>query len=164
MGRADLDNLPLHPPLPEGYLLRTFLPDDICGLTTLMQVAFPEIDWNEARTEREFIADANVRQTFIIVCNGAIVATASALLEPENHPGTGIVHWVAAHPAHQGKGLGLIVSIAVLEEFVRLGCRDALLRTDTHRLPAIKTYTKLGFFLGSPDLLVMSEARTGKPV
>jgi mycothiol synthase len=145
MRRLDLNNLPVPPPLPEGYLLRPLRPDDRLALTRLMRAAFPEMTWDEARTAQELEADPNVKCTFVVVCGEAIVATASALLEPEDHPGTGIIHWVAAHPAHQGKGLGLIVSLAILEEFVRLGCHDSLLRTDTHRVPAIKTYTKLGF-------------------
>jgi mycothiol synthase len=48
-------------------------------------------------------------------------------------------------PAHQGQKLGYIVSLAVLNMFVERGCKDAVLETDDHRLPAIKTYRNLGF-------------------
>jgi mycothiol synthase len=68
-----------------------------------------------------------------------------ARLLPDAYPGSGYVHWVGADPAHRGKRLGYLASLATLHEFVRLGCKDAVLETDDFRLPAIKVYFKLGF-------------------
>jgi mycothiol synthase len=145
MLRPDLDALPPLPSLPSGYTLRAYRDEDIEGLTALLQTAFPESGWTQEKTLAELVNDPNVKRIYVIEHEGKIVATTSALLEPDAHPGTGIIHWVAADPAHKGKRLGYLVSLAVLHEFVRLGCKDSLLRTNDHRLPAIKTYVNLGF-------------------
>ncbi len=149
MRRADLRDLLTLPVPPQGYLLRTVRPDETATLAALMRLAFPEMaaEWDEAHVERELTADPNVARTFVIEAGDMVVATASALLEPEANPGVGVIHWVAVHPEHRGQRLGYLVSLAVLHEFVRQGCRSALLRTDPERLPAIKTYQNLGFIL-----------------
>ena len=64
---------------------------------------------------------------------------------PDAYPDSGYLHWVGASPDYAGKRLGYAVTLAVLEEFVRLGCKDAVLETDDARLPAIRTYLNLGF-------------------
>jgi mycothiol synthase len=74
-----------------------------------------------------------------------MVATASSRLVPEQFPGSGYLHWVAADPGYRGRQLGRIVSLAALHEFVSLGCKDAVLETQDFRLPAIRTYLRLGF-------------------
>jgi len=48
-------------------------------------------------------------------------------------------------PGHQGKGLGHVLVLHVLDYFRKKGFREAILDTDDFRLPAIKTYLKLGF-------------------
>jgi mycothiol synthase len=54
--------------------------------------------------------------------------------------------WVAADPSALGKGLGRLVALATLH-FMRdeLGADEAFLLTDDERLPAIRTYLRLGF-------------------
>lgn len=63
--------------------------------------------------------------------------------------GVGYVHFVGTHPEHAGKSLGYWMTAACLHEFRRLGLPAAVLHTDDHRIPAVKTYLKLGF---APDL------------
>jgi mycothiol synthase len=48
-------------------------------------------------------------------------------------------------PEHQGKQLGLVLVLHVLDYFKKKGFREAILDTDDFRLPAIRTYLKLGF-------------------
>src|SRR5690606_36526282 len=52
-------------------------------------------------------------------------------------------------PRNRGKGLGKLVSVAVLNDLYERGFRRCMLRTDDFRLPAIKTYLDLGFV---PDM------------
>jgi len=52
---------------------------------------------------------------------------------------------VGVLPGHQGKHLGAKVSLAALRRFVEEGRIDAVLQTDDFRLPAIRTYLRLGF-------------------
>ena len=145
MRRSNLDNLPELPELPAGYLLRQSMVGDEEQLAALLSAAFPESEWSEERARLEFTEDPNVISTFVIEKNGLLVATSTALLSPEELPCTGIVHWVGGAPSEKGRRLGFIVTLATLYEFVRIGCKDSLLRTDDRRLPAIKTYLNLGF-------------------
>ena len=147
MRRPSLQALPDLPPLlPPGYALREQHPDeDMAGLAALLQAAFPEHVWTPEKAHDALVADATVKTIFVIEHDGAPVATASARLLPGTYPGSGYVHWVAADPAYQGRRLGYVATLATLHAFARLGCRDAVLETDDFRLPAIKTYLRLGF-------------------
>ncbi|HZO87655.1 MAG TPA: GNAT family N-acetyltransferase [Chthonomonadaceae bacterium] len=144
MRRPNLEGLPEIPSLPPGYTLRARREGDLEGLAALLQRAFPETEWTPARAHAELVTDPDVKQTFVILFAGQPVATASALV-PARSPEVGTIHWVGVDPAHRGQRLGYLISLAVLNEFVRLGCTSAQLLTDDHRLPAIKTYLKLGF-------------------
>jgi mycothiol synthase len=145
MRRPDLKGLPVMPPLPDGYRLRESRPEDREGVAALLGNAFSDPSWDAARVERELFEDSAVSKTFVVDCGGVPVATASVQLQRVNRPDTGVLHWVASDPAHRGKKLGYIVSLAVLFEFVSLGLNDAVLLTDDERLAAISTYLGLGF-------------------
>ncbi|HZO90601.1 MAG TPA: GNAT family N-acetyltransferase [Chthonomonadaceae bacterium] len=145
MRRPNLDDLPPIPPLPPGYTLREYQPGDLEGLAALMRKAFEDPQWTPEKVRQALINAPDVVKTFVIDYQGIPVATASARLLPDQYPGSGYVHWVAADPDHRGQRLGYAVTLAVLHEFVRRGCKDAVLETDDHRLAAIKTYQNLGF-------------------
>jgi mycothiol synthase len=144
MRRPNLEGLPDLPPLPAGYTWRELCEEDLEPVAALMSTAFEDDSWTPERVHREFLASPEVKKTFVIGWNEAAVATASAQI-PEAAPETGFLHWVAADPEHRGRRLGYRVSLAVLHELARRGCRDAALLTDDPRLPAIKTYQNLGF-------------------
>lgn len=145
MRRPTLDNLEPIPELPEGYRLRDANHNDLDALATTLALAFEDDLWSVARVNRTLISASDVSRTFVVDYGGVAVATASAQTKPERFAGAGLLHWVAVHPAHQGKRLGYVVSLAVLREHKRL-CRDAaFLSTDDERLPAIRTYLRLGF-------------------
>jgi mycothiol synthase len=55
------------------------------------------------------------------------------------------VGWVAAHPKHQGQGLGKVVVAAVVNRLLDIGYPQIHLFTEHWRLAALKTYLKLGF-------------------
>jgi len=145
MRLTSLANIPPIPDLPAGYTLRDYRDDDLIGLAEMLQLAFDDVAWSPDLVRERLIDAADVKRTFIIDFGGAPVATASARIMPEEFPDSGYVHWVAVHPDHRGKQLGKIVTLAVLEEFVRLGCTDAVLETEDHRLAAIRLYKELGF-------------------
>jgi mycothiol synthase len=145
MRRPDLDDLPSLPPLPPGYILREFRSQDLDALSNMMRLAFEDDQWTSERMKRVLTEAADVKKVFVVDFGGLPVASASARVMPEEHPGSGYVHWVAVAPAHRNKGLGYLVTLATLYEFKQMGLRDAVLETDDHRLAAIKTYQKLGF-------------------
>ncbi len=145
MRRPTLDALPPVPELPEGYTLRLYQTGDMESLAAVLREAFADDQWTPERVRETLAESPEVKAVYVIDNAGKVVATASARLMPEAFPGSGYLHWVAVSPAHQGKHLGTAVSLAVLHDFVRLGCKDAVLETQDERIAAIKTYQKLGF-------------------
>jgi mycothiol synthase len=86
---------------------------------------------------------------------GGIVATAQALHGlSDQHPFGGELGWVAGDPAYRGRGLGMAVCAAVTRRFLQAGYTRIYLHTDDFRLPALKTYLKLGYepYLFAPDM------------
>ncbi|MDQ2799236.1 MAG: GNAT family N-acetyltransferase [Armatimonadota bacterium] len=155
MRRSNLDDLPPLSGLPAGYALRLYRDEDLWPLADLLRAAFDDDGWTPEQVRAVLIEEPSVKTTFVIEHHGEPIATASARLMPERYPGSGYLHWVAAAPSHHGQGLGRIVSLAVLHEFVRLGCRGGVLETQDYRLAAIATYQKLGF---NPDFHEESHA------
>lgn len=145
MRLPSLEQLPPIPELPSGYVLREYKESDLNGLASVLDRAFDDVEWSP-ETVRERLIDApDVKKTYVILHGDTLVATASARILPEEFPDSGYLHWVGVDPDYRGKELGRAVTLAVLHEFVRLGCKNAVLETQDHRLAAIKVYKKLGF-------------------
>jgi mycothiol synthase len=76
----------------------------------------------------------------------ALVATCFASHHPSlRHPRGGNLGWLAADPAHHGRGLGAAVSAAVTARLLEGAYRRIYLETNDHRLAAIKIYLQLGW-------------------
>jgi mycothiol synthase len=144
MRRPNLADLPEPPPLPVGYALRRAGADDVDGIAATMASAFGP-DWTADRVREALLDAPDVPETYVVTFGDTVVATASVRLMPDVYPGSGYLHWVGAHAEHRGQRIGTIVSLAVLRQFREIGCRDAVLETDPFRLPAIRTYLRLGF-------------------
>lgn len=142
-------------PLPSGYRLRTYRDGDEAGYIALMQNA-GFASWNPDNFQA--VMRCSLPEGLFFVAHeptGLLVATAVATHNPMPlHPFGGELGWVAVHPAHQGRSLGTITSAAATRRFLEAGYTDIYLRTDDFRLPAIKTYLKLGWlpFLFAPDM------------
>ena len=142
--RRALDKLP---PLrlPPGVSLRSFQEGDGTAWEHIANTAFAR----DMRFDSKMRADPAFRPERVLFLwqGGAPVATASAWQKPA-FPDTGYLHYVAVLPGAQGQGLGYWASLAALWRLRDEGFDRALLQTDDERLPAIKTYLKLGF---APD-------------
>jgi mycothiol synthase len=144
--RHNLGNLP-ELIVPAGYELRTLTPDDWQAWTTLMVENAELGEWTLGRSAPMFGCGAPLvfEGSYFATCQGHPVATAQLQLHLEStyapEPELG---WVAASPNHRGHGLGYAVCLAVLRH-AAAGFSSIFLRTDDHRLPAIRTYFKLGF-------------------
>ncbi|MFA6948015.1 MAG: GNAT family N-acetyltransferase [Eubacteriales bacterium] len=82
-------------------------------------------------------------QIFYIVerSSGSVGGTAAALMNPDCPS----LHMVGVSKAYRGRGLSAPVCAAVLRYFDENGVRRASLNTDDFRIPAIKTYLRLGY-------------------
>lgn len=143
MRRDDLDGLPPLQP-PDGVVVRRAVAEDAAGIAGVLAAAFATA-WDSARALSVLLQHADVLATFVAERDGAIVATASAAFQGQLHGDAGVLHWVGVHPAHGGAGLGAQVSLAALHHCAAQGLVAAMLLTDDHRLPAIRTYRRLGF-------------------
>lgn len=73
------------------------------------------------------------------------VATASAWHRSVLSDDTGYLHMVGVLPSYGGRGLGLQISLAAVIQMFAEGRKRIVLETDDFRLPALRTYRKLGF-------------------
>ena len=142
MYRGDLQGLPPVEPS-GGYKIRHYQSGDDKGWEITIEESFG-MQCSFAETMKADGAFWPERVWF--VCLGdEIAATASAWHRPKWGKDTGYLHMVGTRPSHVGRGLGYQVSLAALHQMLREGRRSAVLETDDFRIPAIKTYLKLGF-------------------
>lgn len=130
--------------LPDGYELRVAARSEYAGVAEVLAAAFDE-PWDELRVEQELGPSEGVEAVFVVVGGSRVVATASARVLPSTYPGSGYVHYVGVHPDARGRALGEAVSVAVVQYFANRGLTDAVLETDAFRMPALRTYFRLGF-------------------
>lgn len=134
------------PAVPKGYSLRTYRQGDEKHWARIISRAF-ETECSPSVFGREFAEQEAFRpeRVFFLTYRGQPVGTATAWSKPELGPLSGYVHMVALVPEHTRKGLGKVLTAAVLTCFKEQGLQVAFLHTDEHRLAAIKTYLELGF-------------------
>jgi mycothiol synthase len=142
--RRGLADLPEPPALPAGFAVRRLLPREADALAVLLSRAF-EDPWDEAKVRKVLVEAPDVEAIYVIADGTRLVATASARMLPDKYPAAGYIHWVGADPDYQGRGLGTLVSLRVLKHFRDAGLHDAVLETHNFRLPAIRSYLKIGF-------------------
>ncbi len=145
MIRPNLDDLP-DLIIPEGYALRTYQPGDEAAWCAIMETGIGS-NWTieECRTQITgqdlFLPDG----FFFIVYDGEPVAAACVWPTALYGPTSAQVHMVCAKPAHRGKGLGYLVTLALLHYMRDHDYESSYLGTDDFRIPAIKSYLRLGF-------------------
>jgi mycothiol synthase len=167
MKRPHLDRLP-ELQVPAGYRLRTYRPSDehAWGLIMGSEGGIGH-DWTPERVREQLIDRPQFWPDglFFATCDaegGRPVASACAWRQHPAETAQGILHMVCALPEHRGRGLGRLVSLAVLHYFRQRGFQWVELSTDDFRLAAIKTYLGLGFipvYLPDPDGVDDHEAR-----
>ena len=156
MVRPDLEHLP-EISVPEGYELRTWLTGDETAWCDIMNTGIGT-GWTEEKCRRELTETGLFLQDgcFFVTRSGKGVATACAYDNPPVGVNAAQVHMVCAKPAHRGRGLGRLVTLAVLHYMRDHGYESAFLGTDDFRVPAVKTYLGLGFV---PDYIEESHRK-----
>lgn len=134
------------PPLPGGYVLRSFSDGDDAAYEDLFHLAWPDADML-AHTRR-YALDGG----FLVVEHSAsalLVASCVAFgPHPSAHPRDGALGWLVVDPAHTRRGLARVVAATVTaqlrHEAPAHGWRPWL-GTEDERLPAIALYLELGW-------------------
>jgi len=146
MIRRDLENLP-SVEVPDGYRIRAFRPGDERAWEMVIAASFERSleDTDFVRMMRNDPAFCPERMFFVEHALDGVVATASAWRKPQHWPDAGVLHYVGVLPSHRGRRLGYAVTLRALHRIAEEGWREATLETDDFRLPAIRTYLRLGF-------------------
>jgi mycothiol synthase len=148
---------PAEIPLPEGFSVRAYTPEDkpqwinLWHLGDMFTTVDDESSYEAMVTDIGRLGFQPERDT-LLICDptGKTVATISSFVhtDPKDF-GNGHIHMVSADPSVRGKGIGNAMMSMAMRRLYDAGCKRAILRTDDNRLPAIKSYLKLGF---KPDL------------
>ena len=163
MVREDMENIPQYP-LPVGYQIRLYRSGDKDTWAMIQRIADSRPDAGEI-FEGAFGADVSAldrRCFFLVSPDGRDVGTVAAWYE-RKYLGRrwGLIHWLAILPEHQGRGLSKPMLTVAMNRLCGLGHRRALLRTATHRIPALKVYLDFGFV---PDMTRKDAERGWKMV
>ncbi len=140
---------PASEPLPTRYTVRPFQNGDEGAWADLLNRNGQLWHWDTERIGGE-LAGALLRAgQFFVVDEGRLVACAGVYDRQRNGWPCWEIGWIAIDPERAGKGLGRQVAVAAVRYARTLAQRPIYLLTDDHRLPALKTYLKIGF---TPDL------------
>lgn len=145
--RHTLDNLP-ELSVPDGFGLRPFTAADADAWAQLLAENGELGAWTAERAGRYFAAGSRMPLdgAFFVTREGWPVATAQLHLHDDDaFAPTPELGWVAVHPGWRGRRLGALACLAVLRHARATEHRGIFLLTDDHRLPAIRTYLRLGF-------------------
>lgn len=143
MLRPELQSLP-PVQLPAGYSSRALRPGEEACWERIVNEAFQYKFRFADRLSSSPIYSPD-RVLFVCDSDDIPVATATAWHQPHWGEETGYLHMVGVLTAHGGRGLGGQVSLAALHRMTDEGRTKVVLQTDDFRLPAIRTYWKLGF-------------------
>ena len=135
--------------LPAGYTLRPFQEGDQAAWSALLNRNNQLGRWDGERIEGELAGSLQRSGQFFVENGGRLVACAGVYDRQRNEEPCWEIGWIANDPSEVGKGLGRQVAVAAVRYALALPERPIYLLTDDHRLPALKTYFKIGFV---PDL------------
>lgn len=103
--------------------------------------------WNRSRFQKDILSSVeDVKQDIFIVGSDNSVVGFAVIHKKPFTGNTREIGYVAVRPESRGKKLGYKLLMHILAEMKRRNIDSAYLRTDSFRLPAIKTYLKCGFY------------------
>ena len=142
MLHPNLDNL-IDLATPEPYRIRSEGPGDAKAWERIISESFQEAYSYRLMTEDK--AYRPERVFFLTNEKDVPIATAASWTSADFPADCALMHMVGILPGHSGHHLGLYVSLAAMKYAKKEGFARMALRTDDFRLPAIKTYLRLGF-------------------
>ncbi|HBN82741.1 MAG TPA: hypothetical protein DDZ89_02755 [Clostridiales bacterium] len=143
MHLENFDKLPMMD-LPEKYSTRSAKEGDEQAWVDIINDSFgysANRSFDSLKREACFSYD----RVFFVLYNGIPVGTATSWYRQEWPDDTGYLHMVGVKQDHSGKHLGAYVSLEALAHMKARGFKSCVLQTDDFRIPAIKTYLRLGF-------------------
>jgi mycothiol synthase len=136
------------PKLPPGYRLLQSVPYDGDRWVELINESGEFGIWSRETLDREILSGLLPQGAILVACGDKLVACAAVRHLKQFEP-YALLTYVIVLREHQGRGLGTLVSAEAMQAARRSGYPGVVLQTDDWRLPAIRTYLRLGFI---PDL------------
>lgn len=145
MIRRNLDDLP-EVELTSGYEIRTYRPGDEAAWAKIMNSGIGA-DWTAEKCSEALISKSQFLPDglFFAVHDDEPVGSACAWRSSPDEWNEGYLHMVCVLPEHRGKNVGYLLALSVLHYFREHKFQSCILDTDEWRIPAIKSYLRLGF-------------------
>jgi mycothiol synthase len=146
------------PEPPAGYRLRVGRPSDPRDEQAVSEILLASgfHDWNEKEFQNWFdrLIPDGLWLVEQVASGKPVCCTWAFHRRLRRYPCGGELGWVGILPEHKGKALSSITCAAVVRRFLQAGYRCIYLQTDEPRLPALKTYLKLGWVpnMVEPDM------------
>jgi mycothiol synthase len=145
------------PRIREGYLLREYRDTHNANLLELLRSDGEEMKEGHWHSYRDMLLPDGL---FLIehLADARLVATAGAVHNPNPgcyyFPFGGELGYLVVAPEHRGQGLGTVVCVAVVRRLISAGYNSIRVCVQEYRLPAIRSYLRLGFepFLHSEEV------------
>lgn len=145
------DGTPREPlSLPEGVTVKTFpeIPEAERVWLDIVSYMYEEedVDVYEEGFYRRVMTEHlhyDEKHCYFLLVDGVCAATIAVICDYAKQEG--YVHMVSCKPEFRGRGLGSLMNRLVIDVFKAEGMRTAWLTTDDWRIPAIKSYLRIGF-------------------
>ena len=132
---------------PDGYYMRSYIQGDGTGWCRCCIDGGLGVDEiSEELFKNKMLEDKNVNPEnifFLIAPDGNIAGTIT--YKYTNDEDTGCIHMVAIEKSYRGRGLAKPLNLYAVEKIIGDGKKKIILQTDDWRIPAIKTYLRVGF-------------------
>lgn len=103
--------------------------------------------WNESKFRRDIMSSVEDIENDIFLLWEANSLIGFAVVHKKSlNNGLNEIGYIAVRPESRGKKLGYKLLMYILAEMKRRSIASVYLRTDSFRVPAIKTYLKCGFY------------------
>jgi dTDP-4-amino-4,6-dideoxygalactose transaminase/N-acetylglutamate synthase-like GNAT family acetyltransferase len=144
--RIDFNNAKIPSQSHENIAIKVYSSDLEKGCISLLNSVGSLGFWDQSRFHKEILNTVDDAKNDIFVVSNSGSPIGFAVLHKKSlSSGLREVGYIAVRPENRSKRLGYKLIIHILIEMKKRGIYQAYLRTDSFRIPAIKTYLKCGF-------------------
>ena len=140
--------------LPEGYRIHSYRPGDEYDWARLECAIgdFDSADGAAAYFREKYLSGGDREDIlFLLDGSGAVAGSCVAWTDERRGEPVNSLHWLIVDEAHQGRGCGRALCVAVMNRFLLRNGRPIYIHTQPWSWKAILLYASLGFRLQESD-------------